>query len=364
MGNLFSFSKSGGGKGKSNNNKSKKQIQVTNLYNILLSIGFRKSLLSIPTNNARINDPLFQENYSNEDAIKELWRYWSPTITSFRNDSTSKRALQAVGFKYTEARALAKILDPIWNTFHYSVETIIDLAIEYKLGKFSAHAPFIKHGFLFSLNDSNKNGVVKNDIHPTVLHFNGCISKNESENENLKTITRYLDTFAIDGIKLYFHATNWSGALSIMKEGVVHQAGRKCLDFGINPGFYSSPDVKDALEWAHKRRSLFNNECAILVFALPRVFLSATNASNASDPLSIKQFAKPNREWTKLTLESRACVLKYNELDAYDFVHGPIMADIYRGIPHKPIKYQLASKSTKADAVMNKHLVGVVWLRK
>jgi hypothetical protein len=65
-----------------------------------------------------------------------------------------------------------------------------------------------------------------------------------------------------------------------------------------------------------------------------------------------------------LTKESRACLLKYNELDKFDFVDGPMMADIYKGIPHNPIKYQLASKTAKSDALLNECLVGVIWLHK
>ena len=42
-----------------------------------------------------------------------------------------------------------------------------------------------------------------------------------------------------------FHATNWESALSIASTGPDFTSGRRCLDFGIRPSFYVTPDVAD-----------------------------------------------------------------------------------------------------------------------
>lgn len=311
--------------------KKQKQKQKQSLIETKLhSIGFCPSLLKAHA--SKINEKVLIENYSPSDAIKLLWRQWSAL------DRTScKSALQSVGFKAAHVRSLVPILEPLWD--HYTVETIIDIAIEFKLEKYKAYAPQIKRGYLF---ESIGFGQVNSNVHPTAMHFNGDGDGDDCMNLIKAKCMHH---------NLYFHATSWEGALSICKEGVVHESGRPCLDFGIKPGFYTTPSSLDALEWAQRKKKLFAGECAIILFSIPKKFPS---------DITCKRFEKANREWTKLTKESRACFLKYNELDKFDFVDGPMMADI----PHNPIKHQLASKSAKSDALLNECLVGVVWLYK
>jgi hypothetical protein len=330
----------------------KPKHKLASLMSTLVSIGFRTMLLN--KHKDLINDPLFEENYSNQDAIKTLWRQWSQNNENSQDKETSscKAALKSVGFKYATTLALSRILEPIWD--HYSPEAIIDIAIEYSLNKYKEYAPQIKHGYLFNNNNSNNNQVFQvYNVHKTAKHLNFPANHNttSSATENLNLINTH---FKKDNEELYFHATNWTSVMSICQEGVVHHAGRPCLDFGMKPGFYTTPSFEDSIEWTQKRSKLFKNESVILVFSVPQV----------PNTLTVKRFEKASREWSKLTKESRACMLKYNELDKYDFVYGPMMANIVNAIPHNPIKFQLASKSTKSDEFLDKQLVGIIWMQK
>ena len=184
------------------------------------------------------------------------------------------------------------------------------------------------------------------------------VNVNQYEQDVENEIKRhYVDVQAKSPSFFYFHATNWSGAVSICDEGVFHDVGRFCTDFGIKPCFYTGPNSKDAIEWASKKSRLFNREAAILVFSFPNSPLKHSN-------LQVKSFEKANREWSRLVRESRACLKKRGELDAFDLVHGPMVANIDTIAPHKPFKWQLASKSVESDAYFDHHLIGVVWLKK
>lgn len=350
MGNLFSRDESnnqvGCGSGRTKSRPvdfkpkivKKKKSTYSKLFTVCKDIGFRHSLLI--KNKKVINDALFANNYSNVDAIKALWRHWMPQ----QDYSNAKELLQSVGFKQGVINTLLPVVEPIWN--EYAPSLIVDIAIEFLFDKFAEYAPNIKHGFLFDA----PHVVVLRNIHKSVGHLNFAQVEDLEANERL-----VYSHFKKPDNELYFHATNWTGAISICKEGVVHDAGRSCLDFGMKSGFYIAPAFGDSLEWAFRKSKLFKNERAILVFSISKVFPS---------DLNVKRFEKPNREWTRLTKESRACFLKYNELDTFDFVYGPMVADIYKGIPYNPVKYQLASKSIKSDDFLNNALVGILWLKK
>ena len=251
-----------------NNPKIKKQKQSL-IETRLHSIGFRPSLLKAHA--SEINEKVLIENYSPSDAIKLLWRQWSTL------DRTScKSALKSVGLKAAQVRSLVPILEPLWD--HYTVETIIDIAIEFKLEKYKAYAPHIKRGYLFE-----STGHVNFKVHSTAIHFNG-----DDHMDLIKAkCMQHQDH------NLYFHATSWEGAVSICKEGVVHESGRPCLDFGIKPGFYTTPSSIDALEWTQRKKKLFAGECAI--------------PKNLSSDITCKRFEKANREWIK-------CILAYSSL--------------------------------------------------
>ena len=106
---------------------------------------------------------------------------------------------------------------------------------------------------------------------------------------------------------------------------------------------------------------IWSNESCIIVFAteLP------------CSKLAIKSFVSPNKDWRHLTATSRQCEENRNELDAYDVVCGPMVANV-NGIihekqtakAHKPSKHQCAFKSDRADLYLMKHMIGVVWLDK
>ncbi len=165
---------------------------------------------------------------------------------------------------------------------------------------------------------------------------------------------------------LVYHATAWRSAHSIAADGILREKGRRCLDFGVRPGFYVTPVLRDALEWARKSRGRCGRECAIVVFRLH------ADLTNARGPMNVVAFEAPTREWQRLTTVSRRCaVQRCRPLDDADMVVGPMVANPAlvregREAPrvHTPPRMQLASKSDRGDAALDAALAGILYVRK
>ena len=311
------------------------------LYEKLLSIGFKNTVLK--KHKELIEDPILEENYNELDAIKYLWRQWcSFSSLQEQEEENTINTLKMVGFTTKVATKMSKILDPLWG--HYNSDTIVDIAIEYLNGAYDEFAPHIKRGFFRSKNAPPITKTIKSKVKHIDIEY-------DDPQMEEKIVEAYGERST-----LYFHATSWRAVNSICEEGVVHDTGRYCTDFGIKPSFYVGPSLHDASEWASKKYKVFKRETAILVF-------SFSYPSQVQD-FKNKNFEKPNREWTRLVGESRACQKKYNELDSYDVVYGPMVSNISTISPHKPIKWQLASKSPRFDDFLDRQLVGVIWFAK
>lgn len=143
--------------------------------------------------------------------------------------------------------------------------------------------------------------------------------------------------------------------MDILKNGPDHTRGRRCLDFGVRPGFYTTPDVDMAMDWGTKKRGWWRGQAAVLVFAL--------NPSG----LKHKHVWEAN-EWTTMVRSSRMCRVRKNALDDFDVVEGPVCRNpgsVTREsqiapMPH-PGMYQVTSKSDEGDHSFR--CLGCIWLR-
>lgn len=160
---------------------------------------------------------------------------------------------------------------------------------------------------------------------------------------------------------LVYHCTSWCYAKNIIEYEVDYTKGRRCLDFGVRPGFYTTKDIKMAHGWGIKNYKRWKNEIAILIFEVSKSMLRDYN---------VKEFSSTSPEWKKMVKESRMCETKKNLLDEFDFVVGPVCKNPHdvvqknaQPVAHRDL-YQFVSKSDKADAFLTEHFVGCIWFSK
>jgi hypothetical protein len=158
--------------------------------------------------------------------------------------------------------------------------------------------------------------------------------------------------------KVFFHATNLRSAIDIAEQGISHASGRKCMDFGILPSFYMTPDVSVAIEWCTVNKLRWQGEMCILVFIIPTA---------SSVALKTKEFDSNTSEWIDLVTSSRRCKMKFNDLDKFDAVYGPMVANVKSihsklARPHKKLKFQLASKSIASDVYFKSCFAGAIFM--
>lgn len=265
-----------------------------------------------------------------------------------------------IGLRQDIALHLEYIVEPLRGG-SYSDLQIIDTAIAYLLGRYEPIAP----------------PTATHLIEPTVV--NSWINYTRE----LKTIAIYNISYACRNTAFtqfntalttlplpaplsegeytfYFHATSWSASQSII-EVVSRLAGRRCLDFGIYPGFYMSPSVRDAIGWGYKKRRAWANEVAIMVFCIPKTL-----------PTHLRFKELVGDEWIQVVSHSRLCRdnTDLRLIRRIDLLYGDMVqnASAVRGgatpITHEPPKAQLVSKSDAGDAFVHDCLVGCVYFQK
>jgi hypothetical protein len=138
-----------------------------------------------------------------------------------------------------------------------------------------------------------------------------------------------------------------------------HSRGRTCLDFGINPSFYMSEVLEDAIYWGTRNTNRWHNEIAIVVFALPQVF-----------PLELNVCCLKGDKWARITRESRMCTQKIDEISEIrdcHMVYGDMVYNVEetkagaQPLTHRVPKRQLASKDDVSDRYLQQHILGCIF---
>ena len=151
-----------------------------------------------------------------------------------------------------------------------------------------------------------------------------------------------------------------------MDGGINHSAGRKCLDFGWQGGFYIGDSVDNAIQWGVRRSAATQHETAILLFRI-----SATDM----DAKKLRYRELKGDDWTKITKKSRMCLggtyNEMSELRRIDYVYGPMVRnveEVARGMgeprTHTPPKYQLVSKTDNGDEYLHDNIIGCIFFQK
>lgn len=365
MGSFWSKETKHGGSGRSHSvtlsvqKKQKRKREGKNytlkdsIINDLKIVGFKTKLIDNL-------DITYLENLNHIEAIKNLCHSLMTKDDIYITDELYDIYCE-IGLNRTSAKLYTKIFEEIWKFGNHTFDQILDLTIEYALGKYE---PLRPKNISFLLQEKIESWFIPEDrrkleiTNTAVFHMN----INKSEDAANKGDISSIPGLSPDVLLLY-HATNWGSAVNIINRGPKHTRGGLCLDFGSLPGFYVTPSIQTAVEWTVKHRACWKDECAIIVFAANKNIIS---------PLSETEnviFDKPDKKWKKLTRESRMC--QENELDETDFVFGPMVANANavskRGatpITHSPPLIQLTGKSDIADKIMLKAMVGVFWIKK
>ena len=358
--------KSGGGPSlKTNTNAKRKRGNLVESINLDLQIiGFRANRI------AKISDSFVHtvEDLHHIEAIKKIWRY---LLTKDENDELNKLKIkltivyETIGIKRSKAIFYEKIFSQIWKIGNYTIHQIVDLTIEYALGKYepmrpkNIHFPLTYEDGVWFIPDRRRKMELTN---MNVFHMNMGDELNKEKRKN--TIASKILT--IPNIKpnvmFLYHATNWASAMNIINRGPKHTRGGLCLDFGSLPGFYVTPTIETCIDRTEKHKMCWSNERAIIVFATP---VDITNKKDLKNVI----FDKPDQKWKRLTRDSRMC--RENELDETDFVWGPMVSNanaVSRNgatpVTHNPPLIQLTGKSDRSDQIMLESMVAVFWIRK
>jgi len=314
----------------------------------LIELHWRKTFVKKHGNILKkIPDHLTVDQY-----IRDVTRIWFRS-SAIKADSFEQR-LYETGLRRNHCTKLMETFRPLLDS-SYTYEQIFDFILDCALGKIKSVVKRQNQRFLYddiesdSWSDREKR-VVYNVASRTIKDIKGAC-------DSLPHVSK--------DVRLFFHCTNWQSYLSIMKSGVRSRFGRPCLDFGMLPSFYTTPNLDTALEWGDKCRNAWRDEACILVFGVTNSHLKPQNDVD----LSVKRFDTPNREWKELVAQSRRCNDDANELDDYDVVYGPMCANPERvkngegmATTHQAIKWQLASKSDKSDKMMSGCFKGMICL--
>lgn len=258
----------------------------------------------------------------------------------------SEDVLYDMGIQRRVCRTVWSVVSPLCDT-SYTDEQLFDIAVEYLLNK---PAPLSCGGrpYFRKLPRENEwhrstragKEVYEMNYDPSSsLSVDACVSQLKQLVPGAAAPTRWL-----------FHSTCWRYALDIMQHGPDHTRGRRCLDFGVRPGFYTTPDASMAMDWGAKKRAWWRGQAAVLVFSLNPTGLKKHKRTWDAD------------EWTTLVRSSRMCRVRKNALDDFDVVEGPVCRNPGSGspLPH-PDMHQVASKSDEGDDSFD--CLGCIWVR-
>jgi len=287
---------------------------------------------------------------TSERSIKESYVYLAKELFYKTKHVEFKDKLYSIGLRKITADKLYFIIKKLIDTC-YTDKQLFDICLDYTLGRYTAIRP--DADFLQQIKILNSWLKITNQTH---YMFNMTYDFIDTQHM-LNTLPNLPD---LNSHTLFYHTTNWKTYVSICDIGILLSKSRLCLDFGITPSFYMTSDYKVSEDYGLKYNDNWENEVCVLIFKVP-------NKLN----LNIKKFVNTTKEWKKLVKSSRMCEDEYNDLDRYDFVYGPMVANpkqVANGesepVSHNILKYQLASKSDKSNELLINNFLGCIFFDK
>jgi hypothetical protein len=347
---ICDYLQSGGGTGRRRTTYTDTRI----LLNEFIRRGWRPEYVN--TTFRRLHDRLTDE-YPHHKFIEEYAMTASRRLGLDSYEAVADVLIQ-IGLRPDVAAHLEYIVEPLRGHSYTDIQ-IIDTAIFYLLGYYTPlTSPDTKYLHHTDITD-RWISYTHESRSLSIYNLPRCCSVSRATSVALEAALASLPRPTVDST-LYFHTTSWRGSQSIM-EGVSRLIGRKCLDFGIYPGFYMTPTSMDALEWGHVKTRNWSNEVAIMIFAVPD-----------TRPSTVKYKELVGDEWAYVTRHSRQC---NDEMDvklirSIDLLYGDMVhntSGVKRGqlpLTHDPPKKQLVSKTDAGDSFIDSCLVGCIYFRK
>lgn len=329
---------------------SKRRKRVNELILMLENLGWN----SIFLNNVfkRLDDTLLNEYPLNLFIID----YFKAHIYRIKFITSLHDALTLLGLNTKIINVLIPLLEPLRNS-SYTDKQILETCIFYLLGHYKPLTPV------------TTKYLIQGEKVDAWQVYNTCAKNIEIYNiSQVCSYSTYIQLErAIDsnppphGHSYYYHTTSWRGSLNII-DGVDRLVGRRCLDFGIYPGFYLSETLTDCLDWASKKNKLWGNETAIIIFTLPHIL-----------PTHLSYTELNGKLWSDVTKGARMCknTQELPTIRNIDLLYGNMVSNtnaVENGtalpMPHRPPKKQLVSKSDAADTFLHTCLTSCIYFKK
>jgi hypothetical protein len=337
-----------GGKTKTNTTRRKVvRDRVNQSISRLQSIGFRKPVLE--TRLKYLTDKHI-DDFSINDVIIGLTNSW------LKHNGDINETLENLGLNKSVKEELGAVLKPLQDTY-YSDYQLFNIGIDYLLDKYKpVRGPKAK----FFYRPHNIDTWFNTQDGYNIINIPHQCDESLVEHVNDKINIHYSES---DGSTLYYHATSWGYANSIL-EYTDFTKGSNCQDFGLTPGFYLSDDLEIALNWGVKKMKLFSKEIAIIVFRLPKNF-----------ERDFKYKYLQGFEWLDTVKKSRQCISEgtseLRQLIGYDFLYGNMVSNPSKvrdgkeePRTHPVPRKQLVSRSRESDDFLNKHILGSIFFQK
>ena len=269
-------------------------------------------------------------------------------------DSFHKR-LSSCGMSKFFIDRLYPVMEPLIDTC-YSDEDLFDMLIDYTLGE----------GHLAPLKLATSRYLLEDVPHDIWVkrHGWGLVCNVSNKRFVQKCVDNLPRSNVASDFTMFYHCTNWQHGISILNVGPKAYEGRKCLDFGISPSFYVTPELRIAVEWAERNKARWSSEVVILAFRVSNKILEGR-----SKHFRVKVFQEADNEWKAMVKSSRMCKDAKNELDDFNFIYGPIVKNV-KGIKihgEEPVAMngsQMAVKKEKGEEYLSKNCMGALWLNK
>lgn len=322
--------------------------RVQSLFDEMVSKGYSRKYLT--RRFSKIRDSDLEQYHGNEEYfIKDAAMYF---LEQHSNTKPSVDQFIQAGFSEEAAEIVYDSIELLIDDSSYTYQQLYEIGVDFLVKKeykelLPQNATFFHRPDILEKGIKYKNTKIYNIPY-----------KCENNAEMRNYLFQYLNK-TNNNVKYYYHTTNWRSCQNIFN-GVDHTKGRDCLDFGTRESFYLSPNLNLALRWGFNKEKIYKHEIGIVIFAVPQF----------PSRLKVKDFKTPTKEWENGVYLSRLCHFdetvmdSWNDLDDYDFVQGPLVANpenvknkIERPIAI-PKSIQLASKTDESDQFLDKCLVG------
>jgi len=257
-----------------------------------------------------------------------------------KEDETYQSILDSLKLEESALKKLKSIARDIYD--HYGHREAAVIAIEYATGEYSKMECYESFPFNHTILDQEFTVEGKTFYNMTTIP------------ESL-----YNHDYMTQDTNFYaYHATSWSAALNILKNGVDREFCRRKLDFGRRRSFYVGKSLFKAIEWSRKKRRLFREQNAIIQFRINQ------DIAEKYDKNVEWKILQDLQEWQAIVFNSRSD--EPTSVDKIDFVEGWVLKynkSIKSPKDCKNYNYvQIASKTDRSDSILTNHLTRVFFI--